>query len=125
TEYVPNGLLTMKTAGPRTTVGGMMKLICPGETKRSGAGTPLTVSVVPASDVGSGNVCAASTRYARFDPKAAAIESAASGPTRKSAALTGVNIPAATTRMTTDLTSVNVPSLAVKSTVRLRPTSDD
>src|SRR5262249_6098993 len=103
----------MTTADPSATVGGTTELICPRAPKKSGAGAPLTVGVVPASEVGSGNDCAASTRLARFEPKAATIESAASGPKWKSAALTGVKGPAETTRMTTDLTSFKTPSLAV------------
>src|SRR5581483_8044417 len=66
----------MTVAGPElptSAPGGTAKLTWPGETKKSGAGTPLTVTDVPASSSGSGVSRAASVRTARFTPKAAAI----------------------------------------------------
>src|SRR5262249_22509468 len=102
---------------------GTTKLICVGETKNSGAGMPLMVNIVSASVTGNGVDCAISTRGARFVPKAAAMESAASGPRRKSAALTAATADACTTLACTALTSESEPSEAVKLIVTLRPTS--
>ena len=50
-------------------------MTCVGETKKSGANWPLTLTVVPASMVGKGSVVAISTFVASFVPKAAAMPS--------------------------------------------------
>src|SRR5574341_861972 len=113
----------MIIAVPGSTEAGMARLICVGETAKSGAGTPLIVTVVPASSSGSADPCAASDRTAKFTPKIVAMESAEIGPNRKSAELTAVKRLASTTRIVTCLVSLRLPSPAVNDTVKVLPVS--
>src|SRR5262245_2679113 len=113
----------MIVAGPGGTAAGTAKLICDGETKKSGARTPLIVTVVPDSSNGKGCSSAVSVRTANSVPKIEANDSTANGPLRKSAALTAVSGRALTTRMVTCRVSVNWPSLAMKLTVKFLPRS--
>ncbi len=71
--------MTTTWTSPVVVEGGTRKLICPGETKNSGAAVPLTVTVVPKSVVGSGCAVATCVPVASSVPNAATIESGASG----------------------------------------------
>src|SRR5258708_31839458 len=59
---------TMFTVPLDGTSHGSCALICPADTNSSGAAIPLTLTVTPASDLGSGITAADSVRVARFTP---------------------------------------------------------
>src|SRR5262249_36233880 len=79
----PSALDTIIAASPLANPGGIRKLICLSETKRSGASSSLfalslIVTVVPPSETGARVVDAASVEFARSEPKRATIDSQAS-----------------------------------------------
>ena len=61
-------LLMPRTAGPAPASYGICRLICPGETKYSGAVTPFTVAETPWSESGRGRNDADWVEGARFVP---------------------------------------------------------
>ena len=70
TEFEDSPLLVTTIAASTPAVeNGACRLICVGETKNSGAGTPLTVTETPASCVGKGTFWADSVWEARLEPK--------------------------------------------------------
>lgn len=82
TETLPSPLVMVMVAGPIATPGGSWKLIWPGATKKSGAvrSAPplsLTLTLVPAIEVGSGNEAAACVVVASLTPKDETIDSGA------------------------------------------------
>jgi hypothetical protein len=71
-EFEPPRFTTMFAEVPDMEKGTAM-LTCKGETKNSGAGTPFTVTVVPARLVGSGVACAAWVPFANPEPNKATM----------------------------------------------------
>jgi hypothetical protein len=81
-DKAPSPLATVTVAIPVAVFAGIWQLICPGETKKSGAARSipalsLTIKFVPAKTVGSGNSVAVRVSVASLTPKAAAMLSGA------------------------------------------------
>src|SRR5712692_1546024 len=76
---VPALVVTTAVAVPGAVSKGTWALICPGETKKSGAGVPFTVTAAPANCVGKGTSDAKIVSAARFTPKIEMIDPGATG----------------------------------------------